>query len=348
MIGQIFLKSFYRVLTGLLLVMMIFGISQADEMIPDPFGIPDEAMLKSITEQQPSSSVSLAAVISIDEARRAASIPSVPALRDQRSADILPEEKKVLPVGKIDTSSPQVSIPVSTSPPVKLVSIKNTAPESTAKSFAGIEPPPRFSIEGIYDTGFNEMTLHLNGNQVTGTYKFKNGKIEGILQGNTLVGKWRQSNGSGRLEFVFTDDFSSFTGKWSYNDKEPNSKWDGKKTGSLNFTAAADNTSATNLKSIQLSGDKNNRINGVFHTDFNEMTLHLNGNQVTGTYKFKNGKIEGILQGNTLVGKWRQSNGSGRLEFVFTDDFSSFTGKWSYNDKEPNSKWDGKKTGSGS
>ena len=82
---------------------------------------------------------------------------------------------------------------------------------------------------------------------------------------------------------------------------------------------------------------------GTFTTDFNEMVLYRDGNKVTGTYAYRNGHIEGTLNGHTLTGRWTQDNAKGRLVFVFNDDFSSFTGKWSYNDAEPSGKWNGKK-----
>lgn len=85
------------------------------------------------------------------------------------------------------------------------------------------------SINGTYTTDFNELTLQQNGNQVTGTYKHSGGRVEGTLNGRTLTGWWYQTNGKGRLVFEFASDFSSFTGKWGYNDAEPTSRWDGKK-----------------------------------------------------------------------------------------------------------------------
>jgi hypothetical protein len=85
------------------------------------------------------------------------------------------------------------------------------------------------SVEGIYKTDFNDMLLSLDGNTVTGTYKFKGGKVSGTLQGHTLTGIWVQTNAKGKLEFVFNKDFSAFTGKWGYNDAVPSKKWNGKK-----------------------------------------------------------------------------------------------------------------------
>ena len=65
---------------------------------------------------------------------------------------------------------------------------------------------------------------------------------------------------------------------------------------------------------------------GTFTTDFNDMVLYRDGNKVTGTYAYRDGRIEGTLNGHTLTGRWIQSNAKGRIVFVFNDDFSSFTG----------------------
>ena len=89
---------------------------------------------------------------------------------------------------------------------------------------------------------------------------------------------------------------------------------------------------------------------GVFQTDFNDMVFTWDGNRVTATYDFRDGWIEGTLNGHTLTGRWTQNNGKGRIKFEFNDDFTAFTGKWSYDDAEPNGKWDGRlkdSTGSG-
>ena len=185
------------------------------------------------------------------------------------------------------------------------------------------------TIEGVYNTDFNEMTLQIDGDHVTGTYKWSNGRIDGTLKGHTLTGWWTQSNGKGRLVFEFNSDFSAFTGKWSRNDAEPSGKWNGtKKAG-----AVIESSNAIAKTSIA----------GVYETDFNEMTLQIDGDHVTGTYKWSDGRIDGTLKGHTLTGWWTQSNGKGRFVFEFNSDFSAFTGKWSRNDAEPSGKWNGKK-----
>ena len=50
---------------------------------------------------------------------------------------------------------------------------------------------------GIYKTDFNELTLTQQGNKITGTYKYRNGRIEGTINGHTLTGMWFQDNGKG-------------------------------------------------------------------------------------------------------------------------------------------------------
>ena len=192
------------------------------------------------------------------------------------------------------------------------------------------------------------MTLQQTGNKVSGTYKYKGGRINGILNGNRLVGTWTQTNGKGMLEFVFPYDFSSFTGKWSYNTDPPKGKWNGARIGSVSSGTPAPVKSTPVPKSTDSNISGNGLIEGVYDTDFSQMSLHLNGNRVTGTYNYKGGKIDAVLQGNKLVGTWTQTNAKGRFEFVFSNGFLSFKGKWSYNNDPPKSKWDGRKIGTSS
>jgi hypothetical protein len=183
-------------------------------------------------------------------------------------------------------------------------------------------------VTGIFKTDFNELTISGNGSEITGTYKHQNGRIEGTLNGRTITGRWYQSNGHGRFVFEFHADYSGFTGKWNYNEAEPNRQWNGTRIGGGPPPSAPDETSL-----------------GVYNSDFNELTLRRNGSQVTGTYKHRNGRVEGTLSGQTLTGMWYQDNGKGRLTFEFNADFSAFTGKWNYNDAEPTRQWNGTRIG---
>lgn len=192
---------------------------------------------------------------------------------------------------------------------------------------------------GIFTTDFNDMVFGWDGNRVTGTYDYQSGRIEGTLSGHTLTGRWTQNNGKGRFIFEFNDDFTAFTGKWGYNDAEPTSGgWNGKLKAGTGSGLKPDGGSGGEKVSSAAT-----LPTGDFSTDFNAMRFRQDGNRVTGTYDYQNGRIEGTLSGHTLTGRWTQSNGKGRFIFEFNDDFTAFTGKWSYNDAEPTSgSWNGK------
>ena len=183
------------------------------------------------------------------------------------------------------------------------------------------------NLSGVFSTNFNDMVFSRNGDKVTANYEYRNGRIEGTLKGHTLTGRWTQDNAKGRLVFQFNEDFSAFTGKWSYNDDEPTSSgWDGKLKSGTRKAAPAPTIPT-----------------GDFSTDFNAMRFRQDGNKVTASYDYRNGRIEGTLKGHTLTGRWTQENAKGRLVFEFNDNFTAFTGKWSYNDDEPTSGgWNGK------
>ena len=71
--------------------------------------------------------------------------------------------------------------------------------------------------------------MQRSGNRVTGNYTHKGGRVEGTLSGNTLTGRWTQTNGEGRLVFRFNSDYSGFTGVWSYGDAVPDHEWNGRR-----------------------------------------------------------------------------------------------------------------------
>lgn len=187
------------------------------------------------------------------------------------------------------------------------------------------------NVSGVYQTDFNEMTLQQNGSQVTGTYKYADGRIEGTVSGNTMTGWWYQNNGKGRFIFVFNGDFSAYTGKWGHDNAEPTGVWNGRKTSGFSSSVSQPQPISS--------------VAGSYDTDFKEMTLSQNGTSVNGSYKHDNGRIEGTLNGNVLTGWWYQSSSKGRLVFVFNSDFSAFSGKWSYDNAEPSSAWNGKRIG---
>jgi hypothetical protein len=208
------------------------------------------------------------------------------------------------------------------------------------------------SVEGVYKTTFKNLTLNVNGNIVSGTYESGNGKLQGVLNGNRLSGTWTNSGSkkSGKFEFVFSSDFSSFTGKYGYNNSTPSSKWNGTKisgptTSKVTTPAEVAPTAKKPVSAPSQSYSSNSNIAGTYSTNFQNLLLSVNGNKVIGSYEGGNGRLEGSLNGNKLSGKWTNSGSkkSGKFEFVFSSDFSSFTGKYGYNNSTPSSKWNGKK-----
>ena len=182
---------------------------------------------------------------------------------------------------------------------------------------------------GVYDTDFKEMTIQQDGSKFTGTYKWADGRLDGTISGHTASGWWYQSNGKGKFVFDFNSDFTAFTGKWGHNDATPSGQWNGKRIGGASAPVSAPAPAIVSL--------------GTYDTDFNEMTIQRDGNKITGTYKWSDGRIEGTISGHTVTGWWYQSNGKGKFVFNFNSDFSAFTGKWGRNDATPSGQWNGKR-----
>ena len=91
---------------------------------------------------------------------------------------------------------------------------------------------------------------------------------------------------------------------------------------------------------------------GEWITDFADMKLYVNGDYVTGSYEYQNGKIEGysneLTNGYELKGTWTQSDAYGWLRFViYNDDKNKFYGEWGYFVKGAEApakgKWNGNK-----
>jgi uncharacterized Zn-binding protein involved in type VI secretion len=69
------------------------------------------------------------------------------------------------------------------------------------------------------------MYLFQSGSGVTGNYTWDKGKLEGSLSGLTFTGRWLEApsysepRDAGDVEFIFSDDCTSFKGKWRYASK---------------------------------------------------------------------------------------------------------------------------------
>jgi len=190
----------------------------------------------------------------------------------------------------------------------------------------------RIDVSGTWSTGWNgapvKMYLTQVGNLVTGNYDFNNGKLVGTLEGNVLEGAWAQDNSKGNFKITFSDDGNRFQGNWGYGKESINAgPWYGRRIelGKLDVT-------------------------GIWDTNYNEMYLEQRENTVVGQYKKNQGRVEGVLEGSTLIGTWFENRSGyggydtvGRFRFLFNVD-NTFTGSRGINESLTNEgPWNGKK-----
>lgn len=60
------------------------------------------------------------------------------------------------------------------------------------------------------------LTLTQQGNVVTGTYPWKEGRVRGTVSGNEFVGEWTQSSGKGGFRLTLSADGKTLRGSWNY------------------------------------------------------------------------------------------------------------------------------------
>ena len=93
------------------------------------------------------------------------------------------------------------------------------------------------NIAGIWNTNWGQMILKQHGKYISGTYTYDKGKLEGVLKGRVLTGKWMEAptykpcNDSGAIKFTFSLDGKSFTGHWRYGFK--GNSWSGEWRGTF-------------------------------------------------------------------------------------------------------------------
>lgn len=93
---------------------------------------------------------------------------------------------------------------------------------------------PICSWSGAWSTNWGDVVLHQTGNDVSGNYTYKQGKIVGTISGNKLIGTWMQApsysptQDAGDLELTLSSDCKSFSGNWRYGSE---GEWSGNWTG---------------------------------------------------------------------------------------------------------------------
>lgn len=121
---------------------------------------------------------------------------------------------------------------------------------------------------------------------------------------------------------------------WSYNHGSENS-------GFVKILSGTNSISSSNYS--------NSNATGTYQSSFGTLTISQNGNSVSGTYTGDNGKLSGIMNGHIFIGTWSKApsykgpSDAGKVLFEFSDDWTSFTGKWGYQGKSLSGGWTGKR-----
>jgi hypothetical protein len=177
---------------------------------------------------------------------------------------------------------------------------------------------------GTWDTEWGNMTLTQNGNTITGNYDYEGGKIQGTVNGNTATGTWSESPShqppydAGDFVFTLTSNCKTFNGYWRFGSCD----WEG------DIRGAREDITPTPVTTGIWAGN--------WDSNWGDMALTQNGNQVTGSYTHDSGQIVGTISGNTLSGTWSESpsytppNDAGDFIFTLSADGQSFTGDWRY------------------
>ena len=78
--------------------------------------------------------------------------------------------------------------------------------------------------------GHFDLNLKQAGDAVTGSYYQGTATLSGELKGDTLRGRWEESQTStGVFTFVFESDGESFTGTWGLKEGDTAGTWSGKR-----------------------------------------------------------------------------------------------------------------------
>jgi len=95
--------------------------------------------------------------------------------------------------------------------------------------------PAAVTWAGVWQTTFGELTLTQQGQQVTGTYPYRRGRLKGVVQGRLLRGRWYEGPADrdeyrGDFEFKMMPDGNYFLGRWGKGFGRPMSgRWVGRR-----------------------------------------------------------------------------------------------------------------------
>jgi hypothetical protein len=189
------------------------------------------------------------------------------------------------------------------------------------------------------------MQLTQSGDQVSGTYEHRQGRVTGRVQGNQFAGTWSQAPSyqtnwdTGSFRFTLSSGCSSFSGDWRYADEAAFrvGGWNGTRTSGGQPPSPTPGqpprpTAAPTARPCTWTGTWEHGGDGAL------MELTQRGNEVTGIYSHRwhdpqPGRITGRVQGNQLVGTYSEPSQmpgqvlEGRFWFTMREDCNSWIGE---------------------
>jgi outer membrane protein OmpA-like peptidoglycan-associated protein len=102
----------------------------------------------------------------------------------------------------------------------------------------GLKPAVPGSLEnisGTYDTKYSKFHIRQQGTALVGCYEFREGLLDGTIEGRLMKLTWREGKNFGPVVMVFNPDGKSFRGYWWRQGQErmlPGGTWDGSKISS--------------------------------------------------------------------------------------------------------------------
>jgi outer membrane protein OmpA-like peptidoglycan-associated protein len=133
------------------------------------------------------------------------------------------------------------SFPAAQAPPSRWVRLTIKANQGSPRyselfSFRGFGKKPSFStpdnISGTYSSSYANFHLRQQGTALSGCYEFKEGLLNGAVEGRVMKITWQEGKSSGPAMMVFSKDGKAFRGFWWRSGSEkgaPAGTWNGKK-----------------------------------------------------------------------------------------------------------------------
>lgn len=177
-------------------------------------------------------------------------------------------------------------------------------------------PTPGITFAGTWETACanatcGDLTLEINGDQVTGSYADGDGEIEGTLVDNHIAGIWERNGFTGTIDFWLSDDGQNWIGNY-----DGNTAWCG---------VRPDGTLPNPCKLATWYGTwETNCAAGTC----DQLVIVQDRYKITGTYANGDGTIEGTAEIDVLIGTWFRNNLSGTIGFYMRANGEHFQGNY--------------------